>query len=396
MSEDALSAGSRPRRSRVGEIRARLAAAGVERPDAEAWAMLERVSGRDRLSWLTEPDAGLTVTQQARLDAWIAGRAGGVPLQHLLGVAPFWGLELEAGPDALIPRPETERLVELALTAIEDRDAPRILDLGTGSGAVAIALARERPAAQVWAADVDAAALAVAQRNVDAFAPGVRLLRSDLLEAPEVRALLPGLDLLVANLPYLPDADAATLPPEVRREPPLALFGGPDGLGPFRRAWRRLRERLPLTAEAWFELDPRNVAVAAAEVRADPAAAGRPIEIADDLAGRPRFLRIGRTTEDGRTDRLTACRPAGPARTLASHATTGSTAVRGLPIARRARGCRAGHGGSPCVRSSPCSCSRRRWSPASATPRRWWWRIAPCRPAWTPPTRRTCSRRTSR
>lgn len=262
--------------------------------------MLERVAGRDRLAWLTERPT-LTDAQNARLDAWIAGRAGGIPLQHLLGVAPFWGLELEAGPDALIPRPETERLVELTLAAVAGVDAPRILDLGTGSGAIAIALAHERPDAQVWAADVDAAALAVAQRNVREHAPQVRLLRSDLLEAPEARALLPRLHLLVANLPYLPSADAATLPPEVRREPPRALFGGPDGLDPFRRSWRRLREELPVTAEAWFELDPRNVAVAAAEVRADPASAGRPIEIENDLTGRARFLRIGRAVERAST-----------------------------------------------------------------------------------------------
>ena len=255
--------------------------------------MLERVAGVGRLSWLTDAPT-LTHAQHARLDAWIAGRADGRPLQHLLGIAPFWGLELEAGPDALIPRPETERLVELALASMTGIAAPRVLDLGTGSGAIAIAIARERPDAQVWATDVDAAALAVAERNVRTLAPQVRLRRSDLLEAPEVSSLLPRLDLLVANPPYLPDADAATLPREVRREPPRALFGGPDGLDPFRRTWRRLRTGLPATAEAWFELDPRNVAVAATEVRADPAAAGRPIEVEADLVGRTRFLRIGR------------------------------------------------------------------------------------------------------
>ena len=257
--------------------------------------MLEHVAGTDRLSWLTEAPT-LTDAQHARLDAWIAGRADGRPLQHLLGVAPFWGLELEAGPDALVPRPETERLVELALASIAGIAAPRVLDLGTGSGAIAIAIAREVPDARVWAADVDAAALAVAERNVGTHAPQVRLYRSDLLEAPEVRSLLPRLDLLVANLPYLPDADADTLPREVRREPYRALFGGPDGLDPFRRAWRRSREELPVTAEAWFELDPRNVAVAAAEVRADPAATERRVEVEADLTGRARFLRIGRAT----------------------------------------------------------------------------------------------------
>ncbi len=270
----------------------------MERPEAEAWALLEHVSGKDRLAWLTEPDASLDERSRARLDDWIGRRAAGEPLQHLLGVAPFWGVMLEAGPDALVPRPETERLVELALAAIADRPAPVALDLGTGSGAIAVALARERPDAEVWAADVDPAALALAERNVRALAPRVRLVRADLLDAPALRALLPRLDLLACNLPYLPDADAETLPPEVRRDPPRALFGGPDGLTPFRRAWRQARAALPAQATALFELDPRNVGRAADEVRADAARGGRAIEIEDDLAGRPRFLRIGPDSTD--------------------------------------------------------------------------------------------------
>ena len=266
----------------------------MARPDAEAWAMLERVSGAGRLAWLTEPGLTLDDEQRARLDRWLVRRAAGEPLQHLLGVAPFWGLELDAGPGALVPRPETERLVELALGSLTGRDAPVVLDVGTGSGAIAVAIAVARPDAEVWASDVDPAALALAARNVRAHAPAVRLVEADLLDAPELRALLPRLDLPIANLPYLPDVDAARIPPEVRRDPPRALFGGPDGLGPFRRLWRQLRGALPAGAEAWFELDPRNVAVAARELRGEEPLADRAIDVLEDLAGRERFLHVGR------------------------------------------------------------------------------------------------------
>lgn len=261
--------------------------------------MLERVSGVGRLRWLTDADATLDVDQLGRLDAWLARRADGEPLQHVLGVAPFWGVELDAGAGALVPRPETERLVELALGDLTGREKPLVLDLGTGSGAIAVAIARERRDAEVWAADVEDDALALARRNVLALAPTVRLVRSDLFAAPELRELLPHLDLLVANLPYLPDSDAAALPPEVRRDPPGALFGGPDGLDPFRRAWAQAAGDLPGRAVAWFELDPRNVGVAANELRADPAAAGREVRVADDLVGRARFLRVGALVGSG-------------------------------------------------------------------------------------------------
>ena len=198
-----------------------------------------------------------------------------------------------------MPRPETERLVELALDDLAGLVSPTVLDLGTGSGAIAVAIARERPDAEVWAADVADDALALAERNVRALAPTVRLIRSDLFAAPELRELLPRLDLLTANLPYLPDADAAALPPEVRRDPPGALFGGVDGLDPFRRAWGQMAGALTGDAVAWFELDPRNVGVAADALRADAAAAGREVRVADDLAGRARFLRVGSRAGSG-------------------------------------------------------------------------------------------------
>lgn len=255
--------------------------------------MLEQATGRTRLELLSEPDLTLGRPIRALLVDWIHGRAQGTPLQHLLGVAPFWGLDLEAGPDALVPRPETERLVDLLLSGLAGRTAPTVLDLGTGSGAIAIAVQRERPDAEVWASEVDPNAAGLARRNLARFAPAVRLVQADLFRDATLQGLLPRLDALVANLPYLPDADAAALPPEVRRDPPRALFAGRDGLALLRRAWSEAEGTLAPGADAWFELDPRNVESAAAWIRGREGAGGRPVEVHDDLTGRPRFVQVG-------------------------------------------------------------------------------------------------------
>lgn len=256
--------------------------------------MLEQATGRRRLELLTEPDTLVDRSTRARVLDWTRERTTGVPLQHLVGVAAFWGLDLEAGPQALVPRPETERLVELALERLAGRAAPVVLDLGSGSGAIAIAIARERPDAEVWASEVDAEAAELASRNLARFAPAVRLVHADLFRDETLRDLLPRLDALVANLPYLPDADADALPPEVRHEPPGALFAGDDGLALFRRAWSEAETLLGDGADAWFELDPRNLSDAAAWIARRDGASGRSVERHDDLAGRPRFLHIGR------------------------------------------------------------------------------------------------------
>ena len=255
--------------------------------------MLERATGRDRLALVSEPDVPVARAARAEILGWIEGRRAGVPLQHLLGVAPFWGLELEAGPHALVPRPETERLVELALAGLAGASAPVVLDLGTGSGAIAVAIQRERPDAEVWASEVDADAVQLARRNLARFAPSVRLVQADLFRDATLRGLLPRLDAWIANLPYLPAADAAALSPEVQHDPPAALFAGEDGLALLRRAWGEAEDDLADRANAWFELDPRNVEAAADWIGRRENAAGRPVAIHEDLVGRPRFLQVG-------------------------------------------------------------------------------------------------------
>ncbi|HEX7021300.1 MAG TPA: HemK/PrmC family methyltransferase, partial [Trueperaceae bacterium] len=185
-------------------IRDRLAEAGVESPEAEAYLMLSALLGRSRSELLLERERQLGEDERATLRRWLARRAAREPLQHILGTAHFYGLELTVTPEVLIPRPETERLVELALGWARELAAPRILDVGTGSGAIALALKHERPTAQVWGSDLSASALELAALNAERLDLAIELRHSDLLKAPEVAGFARHADLLVSNPPYLP------------------------------------------------------------------------------------------------------------------------------------------------------------------------------------------------
>jgi release factor glutamine methyltransferase len=269
----------------------RLAAAGIASPEAEAIRLLEAVTGlTPSAQAIAAARRRLTQVEQRSLEGWTRRRETREPLQHILGVAPFYGLELIATPDALIPRPETERLVELALESLADAPAPRILDVGTGGGAIALALKRERPGAEVRGSDLSARALTLARRNAERFDLAVRFDRSDLLADPEVAAFARRVDLIVANPPYLPDGDRVGIDPEVGFDPPEALYAGADGLELFRRLQRESHAVLPSGARLIVELDPRNIDAAAALARtwADR-------EVLEDLAGRRRFLRLVRS-----------------------------------------------------------------------------------------------------
>ena len=220
----------------LGRAAAALEQEGIDpaRPEAE-W-LLAGLLGVERFALYLEPARRLTEAQAARYRELIERRARREPLQYLLGWEDFHGLRLAVTPDVLVPRPETEGLVEWALEALAGRRDPVIADLGTGSGAIACALATALPRAEVLAVELAGGALAVASRNVRALGLSgrVRLLAGDLF-AP-LGSLSPSLDLVVANPPYLPSAVIASLPPEVsRHEPRAALDGGPDGLGVLRR-----------------------------------------------------------------------------------------------------------------------------------------------------------------
>jgi release factor glutamine methyltransferase len=210
-----------------------------ERIDAEA--LLLHVLGKPR-SWLiAHANDELDMDVQMAYATLVERRAKGEPVAYITGHRGFWSLELEVTPATLIPRPETELLVELALQRLPHDTACSVADLGTGSGAIALAIARERPHAQVVATDVSNAALAVARRNAQRHAIGnITFLHGDWL-APLAGQCF---DLIVSNPPYIEAADPHLGQGDLRFEPASALVSGVDGLDDIRRIVRGAREHL--------------------------------------------------------------------------------------------------------------------------------------------------------
>lgn len=186
--------------------------------------LMAHVLGTSRTVLMAHPERPLTSGQRERFQALVLRRASNYPLPYLTGHIEFYGLEFEVTPEVLIPRPETETLVDLALA----RQPRSVVDVGTGSGCIAVALAVNLPDAIIYAIEISSAALAVAQRNVErhGVAGRVQLMVGDVLNPR------PGpVDLIVSNPPYIPTGRWASLPVSVRdHEPWLALDGGPDGL----------------------------------------------------------------------------------------------------------------------------------------------------------------------
>lgn len=200
-----------------------------EQPRREAEALLEACAGIGRAALYADPERHLTTAAADTLRVALARRADGEPLAYISGLRGFWTFELEVSPDVLIPRPETEGLVERALQLAGDSgDA---IDLGTGSGAIAIAFARERPHWRVTATDVSPRALAIATRNVERLLRGqLRLLQGSWFDPVASERFT----LVMSNPPYIDAADAALSDPALRHEPMLALTPGPDGLAALR------------------------------------------------------------------------------------------------------------------------------------------------------------------
>jgi release factor glutamine methyltransferase len=216
-SEDRLSAGPHPARARQ---------------DAEA--LLLHVLGKNKAWLLAHFDEQLTAAKAGQYNELIERRYRGEPIQYITGEAEFYGLPFRVTPDVLIPRPETEHLVETVIHLAPLFHKPSVIDVGTGSGAIAIALAHEWPSAAITATDLSASALALARRNAErtGFAGRIRFLEGDLL-APVAEERF---EFVVSNPPYVPEIDRASLAMEVRdHEPALALFAGADGLDVYRR-----------------------------------------------------------------------------------------------------------------------------------------------------------------
>ncbi len=260
-----------------------LAERGIDHGRLDAELLLADLLQLDRVGLYLNFDRPLTADELGRYHDRVGRRARREPLQYILGRAEFWSLPFRVGPAVLVPRPDTEVLVEEALARATP--AARILDVGTGSGAIAVSLAHELPLARLTAVDISAAALAVAEQNArdNGVAERIEFVRADLHALPEGR-----FDLVVANPPYISAGELPGLMPEVRDyEPQLALHGGADGLDAY-RALSRQAPRL-LAAGGWllFEVGAGQ----AAAVRALLAATGLEEGFTrDDYAGLPRVV----------------------------------------------------------------------------------------------------------
>lgn len=260
---------------------------------AEAELLLAHVLARPRAWLFAHADDDLDAGGWRRFGELLQRRRDGEPVAYLLGCRGFWSLDLQVTADTLVPRPETERLVELALARLDARCESQVLDLGTGSGAIALAIAGERHRARVTAVDASADALAVAQRNASALGlDAVRFRLSDWYSALAGERF----DLIASNPPYLAEDDPHLALGDLRFEPRLALVSGRDGLD----ALRRIVDGAPahLVDGGWLLVEHGMEQGAA--VRALFAAAGfAVVETACDLELRERVT-FGRLPAPGR------------------------------------------------------------------------------------------------
>jgi len=257
---------------------------GVPTPRLEAELLLAHVLGCRRLDLYTEHDRPLDTDELTAYREAIARRRRGEPAAYVTGAREFWSLELEIDEHVLVPRPETEILVQACLERLAGDAA---LDLGTGSGCVAVALASERDDLRVDAVDVSPAACEVARRNAErhGLADRITVLEGNLFDPVPDGSRYAA---IVTNPPYVIGAEIDTLSAEVRREPRLALDGGADGLEVIRRILDRAPEFLEPGGWLLTELDPRQAATVAREL--GPAALGVEGEIIGDLTGRDRVV----------------------------------------------------------------------------------------------------------
>jgi len=276
----------------VGELVDRIAEAlvapGVPPARAEARDLIAAVLDQPRFWPSAHRDVVLDVATVGRIEAVVARRREGMPLQYAVGRAPFRHLSLAVDRRVLIPRPETELLVDLVLAA-QQGGRGRAVDVGTGSGAIALALAAESAFDEVHAIDRSAEALTVAQTNLAAIPED----RRDRLRWHEGDLLAPVLgqrfDVVVSNPPYISPTEASTLPALVRDwEPHLALFAADDGMALIRALVPQAAEVLVPGGLLAMEIDARRATLAREVVEGDPRFAA--VELRMDLTGRPRFV----------------------------------------------------------------------------------------------------------
>jgi release factor glutamine methyltransferase len=287
-------------RTALKQSLAQLRAAGVPSHTLAAELLLMHALNRDRTWLYAHPEEVIRDSQVHLFTSLLARRAAGEPTQHLTGKQEFWSLEFEVTPDVLIPRPETEHIIEVALDRLAVREIRsgrkqtfsgkglQIADIGTGSGCIAVALAKELPGARIYGTDISSAALAVALRNAarHSVSDQIHFLESNLLDEASHLSLF--FDLIVSNPPYIGRREASTLMREVRdHEPEIALYGGEEGYELYAE----------LIAQAAAKLQPRGILVL--ELGHNGLPAVQPlldaplwtnVGVINDLAGIPRVI----------------------------------------------------------------------------------------------------------
>lgn len=259
----------------------------TDRPQVEAELLLAHLLDQPRTYLHAHPEALLTPEQIATYAKWVQRRVADEPLPYITGQIEFFGLTFAVTPEVLIPRPETETLVETALTWLKAHPAATAVDVGTGSGCIAVALAVHAPALRLYATDISRAALDVARANAKRHnvADHITFIEGDLL-AP----LSEPVDLIVSNPPYIAEGEWYALPLSVRQEPRLALLAGTDGLDAIRRLVQQARTRLAPGGLILVEIGEWQGE--AAQALAQAAYTKADVSILPDLAGKDRILRI--------------------------------------------------------------------------------------------------------
>lgn len=267
-----------------------LAAAGIESPRFEARLLLEAATSRSRARLVAEPGEPVPVQEAQAFRALLGRRAAREPMAYVLGRAEFWSLPFAVGPGVLVPRADTETLIEAALAAFPERGRPlRLLDIGVGSGCLVLTLLHLFPNARAIGTDTSGAALACARLNAERLGVEPRL---DLVETPWAEGIAGPFDLVVSNPPYIPSTEIAGLAPEVSLyEPRPALDGGPDGLDAYRAILADLPRLLAADGVALLEIGKGQdeALVPMAEAR------GFVVTRRRDLAGTVRCLGLARS-----------------------------------------------------------------------------------------------------
>lgn len=268
----------------------RLADAGVDTSLLDAEVLLRHILGVDRTRLFLRYPEPMPADAAVAYDAIIGRRMAGAPVAYLTGTREFMALEFRTTSDALIPRPDTEPLIEWALEWLASRPGARIVDIGTGTGAIAVSIAAHLPQSfrgEIIATDISPAALALARENADRLLTPARRRQVQFIEGSLTKPIDGPVDLLLANLPYLtPDQIAEN--PDLDAEPRLALDGGKDGLDLVRRVVNDLPRILAPEAAAGFEIDPSQAEATERLLHEIPGIAGT--RVINDLAGRDRHV----------------------------------------------------------------------------------------------------------